>query len=95
MKNGPQEVDGDFVCVCERETEGLFSVLFKKRQRTHHLHVVGIEGLFIQGEFLRTEGVVELNHLRKLQAERKHDSQTSLFKQWRAGEAREKLLDVA
>lgn len=40
----------------------------KRRQRcTHHLHVVGIEGLFIQGEFLRSEGVVQLNHLRELQ----------------------------
>lgn len=39
------------------------------RRSTHHLRVVGIEGLFIEGEFLWTKGVVELNHLRKLQAE--------------------------
>lgn len=38
---------------------------------THHLRVVGIEGLFIQGEFLWTEGVVQLNHLRKLQSRNK------------------------
>lgn len=28
--------------------------------------MVGIEGLFIQGEFLRAERVVQLNHLREL-----------------------------
>ncbi len=65
MKNAPQEVSGDFFFVCE-----CASVLGVK-QGTHHLCVVGIEGLFIQREFLRTEGVVELNHLRKLQAEKK------------------------
>lgn len=31
--------------------------------------MVGIEGLLIQGELLRTQGVVEFNHLRKLQEE--------------------------
>ena len=31
--------------------------------------MVGIESLLVQGELLRTEGVVEFNHLRKLQAE--------------------------
>lgn len=31
--------------------------------------MVGIKSLFIQGEFLRAEGAVQLNHLRKLQAE--------------------------
>lgn len=36
---------------------------------THHLCVVGIEGLFIQGEFLRAQRVVQLDHLRKLRAE--------------------------
>lgn len=35
---------------------------------THHLRVVGIEGLFVQGEFLRPQRVVQLDHLRKLQA---------------------------
>lgn len=33
---------------------------------THHLCVVGIEGLFIQGEFLRAQRLVQLDHLRKL-----------------------------
>lgn len=33
---------------------------------THHLCVVGIEGLFIQGELLRAQRVVQLDHLRKL-----------------------------
>lgn len=32
----------------------------------HHLHVVGIEGLLVQGEFLRSQRVVQLDHLRKL-----------------------------
>lgn len=55
-----------------RGCELVFSVfrLFKWRRRlslTHHLCVVRIEGLFIQREFLGTQGVVELNHLRKLQ----------------------------
>lgn len=50
------------VCVC-------FLVLCKWRRNTHHLRVVGIESLLVQGELLRTEGVVEFNHLRKLQAE--------------------------
>lgn len=40
----------------------------KAGKDTHHLCVVGIEGLLIQGEFLRAKRVVELNHLRKLQA---------------------------
>lgn len=31
--------------------------------------MAGIEGLFVQGEFLRAERVVELYHLRELQAE--------------------------
>lgn len=35
---------------------------------THHLHVVGIEGLFVQGELLRSQRVVQLDHLRKLPA---------------------------
>lgn len=35
---------------------------------THHLRVVGIEGLFVQGEFLRPQRVVQLDHLRKLRA---------------------------
>lgn len=30
------------------------------------MHVVSMEGLFIQGEFLRTEGVVDPYHLREL-----------------------------
>lgn len=34
----------------------------------HHLRVVGIEGLFVQGEFLRSQRVVQLDHLRKLPA---------------------------
>lgn len=33
---------------------------------THHLGVVGIEALFVQGEFLRPQRVVQLDHLRKL-----------------------------
>lgn len=36
---------------------------------THHLCVVGIEGLFIQGELLRAQRVVQLDHLRELRAE--------------------------
>lgn len=39
---------------------------------THHLRVAGIEGLLIQGEFLGAEGVVELNHLRKLRENRRN-----------------------
>lgn len=35
--------------------------------KTHHLCVVGKERLFVKGEFLRAEGAVQLNHLRKLQ----------------------------
>lgn len=37
---------------------------------THHLCVVGIEGLFIQGELLRAQRVVQLDHLRKLKETR-------------------------
>ena len=68
MKNWPQEVC-DYLCVCVCMCVCVFSVLYKWRRNTHHLRVVGIESLLVQGELLRTEGVVEFNHLRKLQAE--------------------------
>lgn len=62
-----------FVCSVRRLDENSYL------PGTHHLRVVGIEGLFIQGEFLRTEGAVELNHLRKLQAETKETVKNTII----------------
>lgn len=42
------------------------------QEGAHHLCVVGVEGLFVQWELLWAQGVVELNHVGKLQAETKH-----------------------
>lgn len=55
---------------------------------THHLGVVGIEGLFIQGEFLRAQRVVQLDHLRELRAGikktvRNQQSRTQERRSWR------------
>lgn len=67
MKNGPNKA---FFVI-------FFYVKTEIQDITHHLCVVWVEGLFIQGELLRTEGMVEFNHLRKLQGEI-NNSQSSL-----------------
>lgn len=71
MENRTREVCCD-LCVCAAGT--------------HHLRVVGIEGLFVQGEFLRPQRVVQLDHLRKLWA----GINKMVGEQGSTGEARQK-----
>jgi hypothetical protein len=44
---------------------------------THHLCVAGIEGLLVQRELLRAEGVVEFDHVGKLRGKREREGQSS------------------
>lgn len=64
MKNRPRRRSAAIHLVCVRCGNCL-----KWRRRTHHLRVVGVEGLLIQGEFLGAKQVVQLNHLRELRGE--------------------------
>ena len=43
------------------------------RLETHHLCVAGIEGLLVQRELLRAEGVVEFDHVGKLRGKRERE----------------------
>ena len=81
----------------------IFFVFLKQRgslSETHHLCVAGVEGLLVQGELLRAEGVVEFDHVGKLrERERERESESEIEEGEResggsGGRVRERAVEV-